>query len=203
MQHSYLPRQFNAFAATAIAAFGLMLSTGAALAQTTKTVKGDFRSSDGNSGTYVATIAVNGEVTTETVVYTRSSDQETSTDITTTTKDPADKSRTISYSHTDYGSTAEFTSNKTIAKVKGGFSGSGTYTTAAGTTGTLTSLESSASGVSAKTTTYTSSAGKVTTNLRLEEDALDLGIVAIKVLALNPDGTTTATVTTRYITSVD
>ena len=44
---------------------------------------------------------------------------------------------------------------------------------------------------------YTPSTGTPgTTDLRVEEDALDY--VAVKTLALDPDGKTTSTITTRY-----
>ena len=195
MKHSYLPRNVHALTVTAIAAVGLLLTSGAALAQTTKTIKGHFHSTDGNHGIYVETIATDGDTETKTVVYTREPDKETSTDITNTVG-KGTGTRTVAYSHTDFGSTAEFTASKTITKVKGGFVGTGTYTTAAGVTGTLKTLETFAADVSVVTATYTPSTGTGdTTDLRLEEDAL--GFVAVKDITIDPNGNTVSYINTR------
>ena len=199
MKHNLL-RNFTPLAVTAVAAFGLMLTSGVAFAQTTKAIKGDYHSSDGNSGTYVETITINGNTKTDDVISTRNSDKKTSTDNTSTTVNP-DKSRTITHSETAYGATAEFTSQRTVDKVKGGFSGTGTYTTAAGVSGTLTSLETSAGTDGVRTIAYTASTGGVTTDLRVEYDGF--GFALVKTFSLAPDGTTTANVTTHYITSQD
>jgi hypothetical protein len=196
MKQSFLPHHINTLAVAAFAALGLMLSSGAAFAQTTKTIKGNFHSNDGNNGSFVETIATDGDSKTDTLVYTRRSDKATSTDIFTTVTNPTNDSYTVAYSHTDYGSTAEFTSNKTVDKVKGGYFGSGTYTTATGITGTLRSLETKASDVGVTSTAYLPSTGTAGTNdLRVEEDAL--GFKVVRTLSVDSNGTTTSVITTR------
>ncbi len=195
MQKSFLPRSVNPLAVAAFAAFGLLFSSGAAFAQTMKTIKGNFHSNDGNDGTFVETVATNGDSKTDTVVYTRKSDHATSTDITTKVTNPANDSYTVAYSHTDFGSTAEFTSNKTVDKVKGGFFGSGTFTTAAGVTGTLRTLETNAADVNVISNAYLPATGAGTNDLRVEEDAL--GFVVTRTLSVDPSGTTKSIVTTR------
>jgi hypothetical protein len=198
MKHSYLPHRSFTFAATAIAAVGLMLTSGLAQAQTTKTIKGRFHSTDGNSGNFVETIDTDGDVVTDTVVYTRNSDQETSTDITTVTgKDTGMGTYTVAFSHTDYGATAAFTSNKTVDYVKGGgHVGMGTYTTATGTTGTFRTLETVASDVKIVSTAYVPATGTGTNELRVQEESF--GFTAIRDLTLDPDGKATTVYTIRH-----
>jgi hypothetical protein len=199
MKHLQLPRNIRHLAITAIAAAGLIFTSGAALAGTTRTVKGVFHRTDGKNGTYVETIDTDGDTVTDTVILTLKDSKETATDITTKVTDSATHSYTVAYTHTDFGSTAQFTSNKTVDKKKGGEVGTGTYTDVAGVSGTFTTLETSQGDVGAVTAAYTPSSGaKGTSDVRLEEDAL--GFKAVRYFTLLPSGNTTSLVTTRYIT---
>ena len=200
---------FLALPALALLAVGFTLSPARVSAQTaTATVtypvvntrSGNFKSTDGNSGTFVNTITTTSATTkTDVVVFTRSSDSATRTDTTDTTINE-DGSRTIAHSSVDYGATAPFTSNRTLTKEKHGqFVGTGTYTTAAGVTGTLTTLETKAETVSVVSAVYNGSGVGITNDLRLEDDGF--GFVTNKVLSLDPTGKLTEVVTTRYITS--
>ena len=196
----------------ALAALGFALLPAHASAQTatettstltfpvTHTFSGNFKSTDGNSGTFVNTVTTNSATSKhDVVVFTRSSDSETKTDTTDTTTN-ADGSRTVAYSSLDYGATTPFTSNKTITKEKHGqFVGTGTYTTAAGVSGDLTTLESKADIVDVVSAVYNSSSTGITNALHLEEDGF--GFVTVKTLDLAPGGKLTVVVTTRYITS--
>ena len=187
----------------ALAALTLSLAPARVSAQTTypvvHTYSGNFKSTDGNSGTFVNTVTTTSATTKDdVVVYTRSSDSETKTDTTDTTIN-GDGSRTVAYTSMDYGATAAFTSNKTITKEKHGqFVGTGTYTTAAGVSGDLTTLESKADIVNVVSAVYNSSTTGITNDLRLEEDGF--GFVTVKHLDLAPGGVLTVVVTTRYIT---
>ncbi len=164
------------------------------------THSGNFKSTDGDSGTFVNTITDTSATTkTDVVVFTRSSDNATKTDTTTTTLN-ADRSRTIAHSSVDYGATAPFTSNRTITREKHGqFVGTGTYTTASGDSGTLTTLETKAETVNVVSAVYNSATTGITNDLRLEDDGF--GFVTVKRLSLDPSGKLTEVVTTRYITS--
>jgi hypothetical protein len=195
MKHLLLPRNITALAATAFAAIGLVLSSGAVHAETTKTRKGAFKSTDGNRGTFIETVVTNGDTKTDTFVYTRGSDKETSTDITTTT-DVSATSHTVSYSHTDYGSTTPFVSKKTVDEVKGGNFGTGTYTNADGVSGTFRTLETSAGSVSVVSAAYIPSTGAGTNDLRVEEDTL--GFKVVRTLSVDPAGTTSSITNTLH-----
>jgi hypothetical protein len=196
MKRTTLPHSFTLLAVTAFAAIGLLASAGAQPLETSKTIKGEFNSTDGNHGTYVETTATEGNVETITIVYTRQSDKETSTDITVKTPDTATKSYTVSYSHTDYGSTAKFTSDKTVDKVKGGYVGSGTYTNADGVSGKFRTLETTVDGINVISAAYIPATGTGTNELRVEQDAL--GFIAVRTLTVTPTGATTSVITTRY-----
>ena len=165
-----------------------------------QTHSGNFKSTDGNSGTFVNTVTVNSATSkSDIVVFTRSSDGAKKTDSTDTTIN-SDGTRTVAHSDIDYGATAAFTSTKTLTKEKHGqFVGKGTFTTAAGTTGTLTTLETKAETVNVVSAVYNNSTTGVTNDLRLEDDGF--GFVTVKTLSLDPTGKLTETVTTRYITS--
>ena len=123
----------------------------------------------------------------------------TQTDTTNTVKN-SDGSRTVDYTSTSYGATTAFSSHRTITKEKHGqFVGTGTYTTATGVTGTLTTLETSAETVNVVSAVYNSATAGITNALRLEDDGF--GFVTVKRLDLDPAGKLTVIVTTRYITS--
>ncbi len=166
----------------------------------TQTRSGNFKSTDGNSGTFVNTITATSATTKEeVVVFTRSSDGKTKTDTTNTTIN-GDGSRTVAYSSVDYGASAPFTSNKTLTKEKHGqFVGTGTFTTATGTGGILTTLETKAETVNVVSAVYNDSTTGITNDLRLEDDGF--GFVTTKHLNLDPTGKLTEEITTRYITS--
>jgi hypothetical protein len=187
MKYATPPRHSLTLAASAIAAVGLLLTAGLAQAQTTKTIKGHFHSSDGNRGTYIETVDTNGDVVTDTVVYTRQSDKETSTDISIVTgKDTGTGTYTVAFSHTDYGTTAAFTSMKTVVYVKGeGHVGNGTYTNADGVAGTFRTLEYYVKDIKIESSAYVPSTGTGTNELRVEEDAL--GFKTVRTLTVAPD----------------
>ena len=165
-----------------------------------QTRSGNFKSTDGNSGTFVNTITTTSPTTKgDVVVFTRSSDGKTKTETTNTTIN-GDGSREVAYSSVDYGATAPFTSNKTITKEKHGqFVGTGNFTTADGTSGTLTTLETKAETVNVVSAVYNNATTGITNDLRLEDDGF--GFVTTKHLNLDPTGKLTVFVTTRYITS--
>ncbi len=165
-----------------------------------QTRSGNFKSTDGTSGTFVNTITTSSATTkSDVVVFTRSSDGKTKTDTTNTTTN-GDGSREVAYSSVDYGATAPFTSSKTVTKEKHGqFVGTGNFTTADGTSGTLTTLETKAETVNVVSAVYNNSTTGITNDLRLEDDGF--GFVTAKHLSLDPTGKLTVEVTTRYITS--
>ena len=185
------------FTTLAALTVGLML-TATASAQTTKTYSGVFHSTDGNSGTYVRTTTVNGDTLSSTIVYTRESDKATATDTYTRTTD-AEGDRTVTINDKDFGATASYVAQKTVTKEKHGqFVGKGTYTTATGDTGTLSTLESKAAFVDVLSDIHTSPTTGVTQFLDLRDR--EFGFTVIKHITLAPNGTVTTVVTTRYIT---
>lgn len=198
--------------APALAALSLCLAPNLASAQSTdaaaatvtypvtRTLTGNFKSTDGNSGTFVETITLNSATSkSDTTVYTRSKDGESRTE-TSSTVTNADGSRTVDYSDTEYNATAPFVSQKTITKESHGqFYGQGTYTTAAGVTGTLTSLETRADSVNVVSTVFKAADGTVANRLRLEDDGF--GFVTVKAIDLDAAGKVNTVVHTRYVTS--
>ncbi len=192
MKYVSLPRSINS---VAIAVIGLALTSGATLADTTKTIKGTFHASDGKKGSYVETVATDGDAVTVTFVYKDKATKETSTEVTTTTK-VSDDSYTVAYSHTDFGTTAAFTYNKTIDKVAGGFTGKGTYTNADGTKGTVTSIDSGAGEVDVVSSTYAPASGDVGAHdLVVEEDGVSS--VTIRTITVDPSGAVKSALVTR------
>ena len=192
-------RLASILAMTALAFVGCALAPVNASAQTTgtKTITGKFKFKDGNKGSYVTTITKSDTGTTEQTVYTRSSDKATSTDTTVTT-DNTDGTKLVVYSHNDFGATAQFTSTKTVTPEKFGEAYStGTYTTADGVSGVLNTLESSIDQIDAVNAIYTTATG-VTRDLRLKDS--ELGFTADKIITIQPDGTVTTALHTRFIT---
>ena len=184
--------------AAATFAFGLFLTAGTLSAQTTKTIKGDFKSSDGNKGTFVRTVVTNGATTTDTTVFTRKSDEATRTDVETRTAN-TDGTHAVTVSHLDFGATAAYTAQKTVSNEKHGeFVGKGTYTTPTGDTGTLSTLESANGPINVVSATHTSATTGVAQFLDLDDD--EFAFSASKHIELAPDGTVTAVLTTKYIT---
>ena len=89
------------------------------------------------------------------MVFTRTSDGATRMATTDTTIDPS--GRTLDYSSTDFARTGTFMSHKVITKEKNGqYAGAGTYTTATGDSGTLTTLETKAESVNVVSAIYNS-----------------------------------------------
>ena len=192
----------NSFSTLASATFavGLFL-TAAASAQSIKTIDGDFKSSDGNQGTFVRTVSVTGTTTTTSTVFTRSSDKATSTNVDARTKN-GDGTTTVSYSHTEFGATAAYKSLKTVTKEKHGqFVGKGTYTTATGDSGTVSLLENRDGPVDVTSNLHVSPTTGTTQILDLEDG--EFGFSVDKHITLNPDGTVTTVVTTRYFSGSD
>lgn len=205
----YLPSSTRHFrptgilALSALAFVGCVLSPLSASAQTTttptKTITGRFKFKDGNKGTFVTTTTKSDTGDTELTVYTRSSDQDTSTDTTVTT-DNADGTKLVTYSHNDFGATAQFTSTKTVTPEKYGEAYStGTYTTADGISGVLSTLETSIGNIVAVNATYTTATG-VSRDLRLKDS--ELGFTAEKIITIQPDSTVTVGLHERIITHV-
>lgn len=163
------------------------------------TTSGVFQNSNGESGTFVETVTLNSaDSKSDVTVFTRKSDQATRTETRDLTKND-DGTRTVDYRDTEYGSTAAFSSHKVLTREKDGqFSGAGTYTTADGTTGTLTTLESKAETVDAVSAVYRTSAGAISNDLRLEDSEPSFRVV--KTVHLAADGTVTTLVHTRYVT---
>lgn len=163
------------------------------------TTSGVYKNSNGEGGTFVETVTKNSaDSTSDVIVYTRGSDQATSTDTRNVTKN-GDGTKTVDYRSTQFGSTAAFASHKTITREKNGqFVGTGTYTTADGTTGTLTTLESQAETVNVVSAVYRSTDDAITNDLRLEDSEPLFHVV--KTIHLGPDGKATTLVHTRYVT---
>ncbi len=196
---------FNLLAAATLAA-GLFLAAGAVSAQstapasTTKTITGNFKSTDGNKGTYVRTIVTEGVTQTDTTVFTRASDQATATDVTTRTNQ-GNGVVVFNIKNTGFGETASYIATKTVTRQgRGNFAGTGTYTTPSGDSGTLTTLESNGAQVNVETTLRNSPKTGITEDLNLEDS--EFGFTLVKHIVLSPDGTVKTTVSTRYITSV-
>ena len=187
-----------ALAATACATFGLAPMTASAQSTDgTTTIDGDFKFSDQSKGTFVETITISGAVSTDVTIYTRKSDNATSTDNKTTTTN-ADGSRLVTFSHNDFGATAQFTSSKTVTPEKHGEAfGNGTFTNADGTSGVFTTLETRVTGVEAISATYTTSTG-VTQDLHVTER--ELRFTGVKAISLNPNGTVTTEVHSLFVT---
>ena len=149
------------------------VSASAQSSDATTTVRGDFKFTDGDKGTFVRTITETATGSSETTVFTRRSDDATSTDTSTSTKN-SDGTRTVTVSTQDFGATTAFTSTRVVTPEKHGDAfGTGTFTYASGISGTFTTLESGLGNISTVDATYTSAAG-VTTELRLTDDELRL-----------------------------
>ena len=194
------PLSFLVLAATACAGFALTSSHAWAQTDTTtKTITGDFRFTDGNKGTYVRTITTTATTESDVTVFTRASDQATSTDTTDTTEN-SDGTRLVQYSHNDFGATAQYTASKTVTPQKHGeASGTGTYTTAAGVSGSLTTLETKIGRIIAADETFTDATG-TTRDLHLKDS--EAGFTLDKIITMAADGSISTSIHTRYITSV-
>ena len=160
------------------------------------TTSGSFQTSAGIKGSYEETFTVAGLVVTDTVVYTSADGTETSTVTTTTTTNP-DGTTTVVFSDLDFGATVAFTSTTTYsAPVNGSAIGTGTFTAVDGTTGNLTSVTTRTGQADANSINFTSAAGALTRQLRLEErggPGDTLKVVDVDVL-----GTLTSTTMSRF-----
>ena len=159
---------------------------------------GSFKSSDGISGTYKETEILFdlNRSSSRTIVFTRRSDEATRTEKTDYLTNP-DGTHTENVSITDYGATAAFTSSRVITTLgRRQSTGQGTYTTADGVSGTLTTLETASSlGVDALTTVYNSPTGGISVEQRTQ--TVPAGKVIVKTIGVNPGGAATSVIQTR------
>ncbi len=163
---------------------------------TDRTANGQFHDSNGNQGTYVETFTVADDVATDTIVYTLSGSTGTRTETLTTTTN-TDGTKTVVFSDLGFGATVAFTSTTTYTVGKGGSAvGSGTFTAADGTTGVLAAVVAHNGQTSITSTDFTSTAGVLTREVRLEEKAN--GSDTEKVLEVDGSGTLTTVTTTRF-----
>ena len=163
---------------------------------TNHTVNGQFRSSDGSSGTFVETFTVADAVTTDTIVYALTDGTTTSTETLTTTAN-ADGTKTVVYSDLAFGASTAFTSTTTYTAAQGGSAvGTGTFTAADGTTGVLAAVSARNGHNSIVSTDFTSVTGVLTREVRLEEMANPGDVV--KLLEVDAAGVLTTTTVTRF-----
>ena len=160
------------------------------------TASGNFQTGDGSKGTYTETFTVSGAVTTDTVVYTLTSSAETST-VTTTTTVNTDGTQTVEFSDQAFGAATAFTSttNYTLDS-SGDAAGTGTFAAADGTTGTLTALKVRGEHVSTTSLNFTSTAGALTRQVRLEARGGPGDL--LKVADVDVLGTLTTTTILRF-----
>ncbi len=169
---------------------------------------GNFKSTDGTSGTFKQTEILSGLLTgsTTTTVYTRSSDAATRIEMTIDQAN-ADGTHTANTTITDYGASSSFTSSQTLTTLgRGQTVGRGTYLTATGVSGTLTTVETVSPGeVDVTTTVYNSPTAGISTAQRTQTGSgvnLDHSLASVSgnVVGLSltsPTGTTaTGTVNT-------
>ena len=173
-----------------------------------RTASGSFRLSDGTVGTYVDTLTVADNVSTDKVVYTATSASGTST-VTTVTTLNTDGSRLVVYTDLGFGATVPFTSTTTFAacvtasastgghgNMTAGSIGTGTYTAADGTAGTLVSLLTRDGQDTILSTDYTSAAGVLTRELRLTSQGP--GSLTIRTLSATAANVLTVTTLSRF-----
>ncbi len=172
------------------------------------TASGTFRTSDGSKGNYTVTYSFSGATTTTTSVYTLLSSTQTSTDTTVTTNN-LDGSRIVTFSHLGFGATVPFSSTTTypttiqttaatVTSPKGtsGAVGTGTYTAADGTSGTLVSLLTHGNQEVITSTEYTSAVGVRTRELRIENNGGTNQV--IRTLTVDSANALTATALTLF-----
>ena len=166
------------------------------LAAQDHTASGNFQTGDGSKGTYTETFTVSGAVTTDTVVYTLTSSAETST-VTTTTTANTDGTQTVEFSDLAFGATTAFTSTTNYTPDSSGDAvGTGTFTAADGTTGTLTAVKVRAEHVNTTSFNFTNTAGALTRQVRLEERGGPGDL--LKVADVDVLGTLTTTTIMRF-----
>lgn len=160
------------------------------------TANGNFRASGGQSGTYVETFTVADGTTTDAIVYTPADSTETST-VTLVSVANSDGTRTVTLTRQAFGETASFTSVTIYsARENGSFYGTGTYTTADGVAGALTSLVTRTGPENINATDYISTAGALTRELVIESRSN--GGDNEKTLTVDSDGTPATTSITRF-----
>jgi hypothetical protein len=164
----------------------------------TFTATGNFSGSA--VGTYTQTLTQTSGSRTVQIVYTRRGDQATRTDISTVTPTDAKGDYTLTESSMDFGASEADSSTATYTRVNPGeFTGTGTYTTASGDTGTLTAvLTRTASGTSRSELHVSASTGN-TVILRVDHEG---GTTAgYKILMLSPTGALTSVSLVRTSTT--
>ena len=160
-----------------------------------RTAHGQFRSSDGTNGTYLETYLVSDNSSTDTIVYTLADSAESRTEIMATLTN-SDGTRTVDYSELGFGATIAFKSTTTYIVSKGGSAvGTGIFTTPGGITGVLAAVVARNGQTSITSTDFTSSAGVLTRQVKLEEKGDDND--ALKKLDVDATGTLTTTTLTR------
>ena len=160
------------------------------------TTSGSFQTSAGIKGTHEETFTVADSVATDTVVYTSADGTEAST-VTTTTKTNTDGTSTVVFSDLDFGATVTFISTTTYsAPVDGSAIGTGTFTAVDGTTGTLTSITTRTGQANVNSINFTSTAGALTRQVRLEERGGPAD--TLKVADVDVLGTLTSTAMSRF-----
>ncbi len=209
---THVSSRFLSFALTAVAA-ALSLVPTVGSAQTDRPpikhpgdgillgTSGNFKGTDGVSGTFRQTaVPYSDKSSIITVIFTRSTDQATRTE-TTTALTNDDGTVTESFTVTDYGATASFTSSRNITQEGRGQSvGQGTYRAADGTTGTVTTLETqSALGVDVLSTVYNSPTAGVSHEQRTQTNLA--GKTTVKTLTIDANGSVTSVVQTRTLST--
>ena len=200
MKSDTLSRSLASLGLVAVALFCL-LAPASASAQT-RTINGHFKG-DGTVGKYTrtVTIALDGSRTILTT-YTRTGDKATRTDSVTQTAEDSKGGYTVDTSLLDFGATVADTTHEVVTRVKAGRHTSvGTYTTATGDSGTLTSVASATDSGTATSEVRVSPTTGTTQILRVERDADDF--LSLQTMTLKPDGTATIVNWIRYNGSAD
>lgn len=160
-----------------------------------RSVSGQFKSSDGDAGTFIETYTVADPVTTDTIIYTMTDSTTTRTETLTTTAN-SDGTKTVTVNELGFGDTTAFTSTTTFAASKGGSAvGTGIYTAADGTTGVLAVVIARNGQTSITSTDFTSATGILTREIRLEEKGQG---DTVKTLNVDASGALTVTTITRF-----
>ena len=159
------------------------------------TAHGQFRSSDGTSGTYVETYVVTDATATDSITYTLADSTESRTENLVTTTN-SDGTKTVDYDELDFGTATPFKSTTAYTISKGGSAvGTGIFIAANGTTGVLAAVVARNGQISITSTDFTSSAGTLTRQVKLEEKGD--GVDVVKTLDVDAAGTLTTTNLTR------
>ena len=191
-----------AAALTGCLAAGNLVAVSSAVAQTTtatttrdRTTTGNYRSTDGTAGTYIETFSLAGKVSTDKIVYTPTGSTETITDLMVVTVN-ADGTKTSVTTQFALGATTPSTFTVAVsAQVHGAAAGTGTFTLADGTAGTLTALVYKAGPANLTSLDLASAAG-LTRVLRSEERGN--GGDSDTLVTVTPAGTLTSVTLIRF-----